>query len=244
MPPTTRLYLQDSYCFETEAVVTAIQGQALAFNQTCFHPGGGGQPADEGIITLGNGETLEIMSVQTDADEELWHFSKTPPSPNLVGHPIRLILNKDKRLRIMRYHTALHILNTIALRDYQGWITGVQISTEYSRIDFKLENFSAGICAELEQKVNAVIAGSHILKAFSIPEVEFQQRPDLLRTLEVRPPVSNGQVRVVEIDGFDAQACGGTHVHSTAELGRFSIFRTENKGKINKRLYVRLEQVT
>jgi misacylated tRNA(Ala) deacylase len=97
------------------------------------------------------------------------------------------------------------------------------------------------VCLELERKVNAVLAGDHALRSYTIPEAEFRQRADLLRTLEVKPPVSHGQVRIVEIEGFDAQACGGTHVHSTAEVGRFSIFRTENKGRINKRLYVRLE---
>jgi misacylated tRNA(Ala) deacylase len=135
-------------------------------------------------------------------------------------------------------------LNTLALRDYRGWITGVQIGVDYSRIDFKLENFSAALCLELEKKVNLVLEEDHALRSYSIPEEEFRKREDLLRTLEVKPPISHGQVRVEEIEGFDAQACGGTHVHTTAEVGRFSIFRTENKGRINKRLYVRLEQVT
>jgi misacylated tRNA(Ala) deacylase len=242
MPATERIYLQDSYCFETEAVVTAIQGESLACDRTCFYPGGGGQPADEGVARLESGETLEITSVHAGSDEIIWHTSQTPPPLNLPGRPVRLILDKNRRVVLMRYHTILHVLNTIALRDYQGWITGVQIGVEYSRIDFKLENFSAAVCAELEQKVNAVLAEDHMLKAYTLSEEEFRQRADLLRTLEVKPPVSHGQVRVVEIEGFDAQACGGTHVHSTAEVGRFSIFRTENKGKINKRLYVRLEQ--
>ena len=145
-------------------------------------------------------------------------------------------------MALMRYHTVLHILNTIALRDYQGWITGVQIGVAYSRIDFKLDHFSATVCHEMEQKVNAVIAGNHMIKSYAIPEDEFRRRgEDLLRTLEVKPPISHGQVRVVEIEGFDAQACGGTHVHSTTEAGKFSIFRTENKGRINKRLYIRLD---
>jgi misacylated tRNA(Ala) deacylase len=160
----------------------------------------------------------------------------------MLRQSVQLILNQDRRMALMRYHTVLHILNTIALRDYQGWITGVQIGAEYSRIDFKLENFSTVVCAELEQKVNAVIAGNLAIKSYAIPEDEFRQRTDLLRTLEVKPPISHGQVRVVEIMGFDAQACGGTHVHSTSEAGQFSIFRMENKGRINKRLYVRLEQ--
>ena len=142
----------------------------------------------------------------------------------------------------MRYHTVLHILNTIALRDYGGWITGVQIAAEYSRIDFKLESFSAAMCAELEKKVNEVLEENHALKSYYVPEEEFRRRDDLLRTLEAKPPISGGRVRVVEVQGFDSQACGGTHVRTTSEVGRFSIFRTENKGKINKRLYVRLDQ--
>ena len=117
----------------------------------------------------------------------------------------------------------------------------MQIAVDYSRIDFKLEGFSAALCAELERKVNIVLEANHALRAHYISEQEFRQREDLLRTLEVKPPVSQGRVRVVEIEGFDAQACGGTHVSSTSEVGRFSIFRTENKGKINKRLYVRLD---
>jgi misacylated tRNA(Ala) deacylase len=151
------------------------------------------------------------------------------------------MLNAERRMALMRYHTALHVLNTIALRDYKGWITGVQIAPDYARIDFKLEGFSAAICAELEWKVNAVLGEDHAVRSYYLTEAEFRKRDDLLRTLEAKPPVSQGQVRVVEIEGFDAQACGGTHVRATSEVGRFSIFRTENKGRINKRLYVRLD---
>ena len=243
MPATERLYLQDSYCFEAEAVVSAIQPDNLAFDRTCFYPGGGGQPPDEGFARLESGEVFEITSAHADTDEIIWHACQASPPLAILGQSIQLVLNKDRRMALMRYHTVLHILNTIALRDYQGWITGVQIGVDYSRIDFKLENYSAAIYGELEQKVNAVIAGNHMIKSYSIPENEFRRREDLLRTLEVKPPISHGQVRVVEIEGFDAQACGGTHVHSTSEVGRFSIFRTENKGRINKRLYLRLEQV-
>jgi misacylated tRNA(Ala) deacylase len=189
-----------------------------------------------------NGDIFEITSVHVDPNEVLWHLTKSSPPPNFVGQSARLILNEARRLALMRYHTVLHVLNTVALRDYGGWITGVQMAVDYSRIDFKLEGFSAAMCAELERKVNAVLAGNHALKSYTLTEEEFRRRDDLLRTLEVKPPVSHGHVRVVEIEGFDAQACGGTHVKTTSEVGRFSIFRTENKGKINKRLYVRLDQ--
>jgi misacylated tRNA(Ala) deacylase len=240
MPPTERLYLQDSYCFETEATVVAVREDALAFDRTCFYPGGGGQPPDEGTLKLPDGWTLELTPVRANTDEVLWHISQTPPPAGITGQTVKLSLNKDRRLALMRYHTVLHVLNTIALKDYQGWITGVQIGTDHSRIDFKIENFTPALCSQLEEKVNAVLAENHSLRSFYITEEEFRRREDLLRTLEVKPPVSHGQVRVVEIVGFDAQACGGTHVHTTSEVGRVSIFRTENKGKINKRLYVRL----
>lgn len=152
-------------------------------------------------------------------------------------------MNRERRVTLARHHTVLHVLNTIALRDYAAWITGVQIGVEYSRIDFKWEGYSPAVCGELENKVNSVLRGNRSLKSYYIPEDEFQKRQDLLRTLEVEPPVIAGRVRVVEIVGFDAQACGGTHANSTGELGRFSIFRTENKGKINKRLYIQLHSV-
>jgi misacylated tRNA(Ala) deacylase len=239
---TRRLYLENDHCFETDAQVAAVRENSMAFDQTCFYPGGGGQPPDEGLVRTQSGEVFEIASVHVDSDEILWHVSKSSPPPHLIGQPARLILNRERRLTLMRYHTVLHVLNTIALRDYGGWITGVQIAADYSRIDFKLDGFSAAMCAELERKVNVVLDGNHALKSYTLPEEEFRKRDDLLRTLEVKPPLSHGQVRVVEIEGFDAQACGGTHVKTTSEVGRFSIFRTENKGKINKRLYVRLDQ--
>ncbi len=239
--PTTRLYLHDDHCLEADAIVLGLEERAIAFDQTCFYPGGGGQPPDEGVVGLQSGQLLEIESVRADPDGVLWHVSKSPPPPEIVGQSVRLMLDKERRIALARHHTVLHVLNTIALRDYGGWITGVQIGVDYSRIDFKLEGFSPTMCAELERKVNTVLEGNHALRSYYIDEAEFRQRGDLLRTLEAKPPVTGGQVRVVEIEGFDAQACGGTHVGSTSEVGRFSIFRTENKGKINKRLYVRLD---
>jgi misacylated tRNA(Ala) deacylase len=221
--------------------VVAVNERALAFDRTCFYPGGGGQPPDDGTVRLADGATVEIVSAHADADDVVWHVTTSSLSPELIGRPAALAVNRPRRLALTRYHTVLHVLNTIALRDYRGWITGVQIGVDQSRIDFKLDALSAELCAELERKVNAVIAGNHAVKGYDISEDEFRARGDLLRTLDARPPISNGRVRVVEIAEFDAQACGGTHVATTADVGRFAIVRTENKGKINKRLYVRLD---
>jgi misacylated tRNA(Ala) deacylase len=172
----------------------------------------------------------------------VWHVGRPVPPTDIVGRRAAMTLDVNRRLALMRYHTVLHILNTIALRDHGARITGVQIGTAYSRIDFNFDEFSPALCAGLEKKVNAIIDGGHLLKSYYIPEDEFRRRDDLLRTLEARPPVSDGQVRVVEIQGFDAQACGGTHVRDTSEVGRFAILRTDNKGRNNKRLYVQLAQ--
>jgi misacylated tRNA(Ala) deacylase len=243
IPATIRLYLQDDHCFENNGTILAIHENMIACDQTCFYPGGGGQPSDEGILKFSDGATLEIESARAEPGGVIWHVCKNFPSANFVGELIQLAINQERRLALMRYHTVLHVLNTITLRDYGGWITGVQIHPDYARIDFKLENFSLAVTTELEEKVNQVLSENHPLKFYTISEQEFDHRPDLLRTLDAKPPVSHGQVRVVEIEGFDAQACGGTHMHSTAEAGRFSIFRTDNKGKNNKRFYVRLESI-
>lgn len=238
--PTLRLYLRDEPCFETDATILAVREDELACDRTCFYPGGGGQPPDEGTAVLASGEELAIAGARLADDGVVWHraSSSIPPA---VGTPVRLRVDAERRLALARYHTVLHVLNTIALRDHDGWITGAQIAVDYARIDFKLEGLSRARCDALEAKVNAVLAARHPLRSYELPEEEFRRRDDLLRTLEAKPPVWEGRVRVVEIVGFDAQACGGTHVETTAEVGRFTIFRTENKGRINKRLYVRLD---
>jgi misacylated tRNA(Ala) deacylase len=242
MQPTTRLYLSDDHCYDTEALVVELDDHELACDRTCIYPGGGGQPSDTGSILLAGGQRLTIASAHADGDGVIWHRLSALPPIDLAGERVHIAVDRARRDALTRYHTVLHVLNTLALRDYDGWITGVQIGTDYSRIDFKLERFSAALCAELESKANAVLEAGHALRAYTISQAEFEARKDLLRTLEVKPPVVEGRVRVVEIEGFDAQACGGTHVRSTADVGRLSIFRTENKGKINKRLYVRLDQ--
>ncbi|MDX2166300.1 MAG: alanyl-tRNA editing protein [Deltaproteobacteria bacterium] len=239
MTATERLYLQDDHALAATATVMARRDDGLALDRTCFYPGGGGQPADCGTIELAGGARLNVTGVQVE-DGTLWHLTDAPPPADAVGRPAALAVDGARRVALSRYHTVLHVLNTLALRDYGAWITGAQIAPDYARIDFKFEGFSPAVAAELEAKVNAVLAGEHRLRAYYVSEEEFRRRDDLRRTLTAEPPVVDGQVRVVEIGGFDAQACGGTHVGALAELGRCAIYKTENKGRINKRLYVRL----
>lgn len=241
MIATERLYLDDDHALTADAIVVARLDDGVALDRSCFYPGGGGQPSDTGVITLASGATMVVTGVRAEDDGVLWHLTEVPPPVDAVGQAATLAVDGARRAALSRYHTVLHVLNTIALRDYGAWITGAQIAADYARIDFKFEGFSPAVAAELEEKVNAVLAGDHRLRAFYVGEAEFRARGDLRRTLVAEPPVIDGRVRVVEIGGFDAQACGGTHVASLAELGRCVIYKTENKGRINKRVYVRLD---
>ena len=141
-----------------------MRDSALAFDRTCFYPGGGGQPADSGRVRLPDGAVIDIVTIEAAPDAGALAYREVRPAaraPRSTGHG--LLLDKARRLALTRYHTVLHVVNTIALRDYSGWITGVQIGIDYSRIDFKLEGFSAALCAELESKVNAVLARNHTI---------------------------------------------------------------------------------
>jgi misacylated tRNA(Ala) deacylase len=142
--PTLRLYWEDHHCFETEARVVGFQDDAIAFDQTCFYPGAGGQPSDSGTVTLNSGLVREVVSARAGADEVVWHVVSGSFTPSIAGQSAKLSVNRERRVALARHHTVLHVLNTIALRDYSAWITGVQIGVDYSRIDFKWEGKSAG----------------------------------------------------------------------------------------------------
>lgn len=240
LAPTQRLYLGDARTLQAPAVVRAIDGERVAFDRSPFYPGGGGQPPDRGRLALDDGRAIDVSDVAADEAGVVWHHCADATALR-VGQRVTLVVDGARRAALSRFHTVLHVLNTVAMRDFNAWITGCQIGADYSRIDFKLDRLSPELVQALAAGVNAVLAGDHPVRSLSLPEEEFRRRPELLRTLDVRPPVIDGRVRVVEIEGFDAQACGGTHVAHTREIGRLRIVRTENKGRSNKRLYVELD---
>ncbi|MBI5069436.1 MAG: alanyl-tRNA editing protein [Deltaproteobacteria bacterium] len=233
----TRLYLEDSYRRGFDATVVASREGACLLDQTVFHPGGGGQPHDRGRLLLG-GEPLPVSRVEEDPEGRIWHEvgRDLPPGAGVRGE-----LDWPFRLAIMRHHGLMHVVNTVAREQLGGVITGVQIGPERSRIDFRLPGFTREQIPAHEAAVNEVLARGLAFSARLITEAEFEGRPELVRTLNVLPPVVDGKVRVVEIAGFDAQACGGTHVHSTAEIGRARMVKFDNKGKDNKRFYWELD---
>lgn len=228
---TERLYLVDDQCVQTMTVVTAVAPGMFATASSPFFVGGGGQPADIGWVN-----EVPITGISVDADDIVWHHSVVVVQ---VGQTVLLAVDAIHRMLVSRYHTVLHILNTVALQHYQAWLTGAAITTTYGRIDLAINHFEPEMLADLDAKMHAVIAANHPVRAYTMTAAEFARRPDLLRTINVAPPVYRGQIRVVEIVGFDAQACGGTHVRQTGAIGPCEIYRTENKGKQNKRIYVR-----
>jgi misacylated tRNA(Ala) deacylase len=229
---TRRLYLDDSYQRDFDSEVVACEDAWCRLAATAFHPGGGGQPCDRGQLVVDD-EPLAVTAVREDV-AGVWHQLARPVA---VGRSVRGTLDWPHRYAIMRHHALLHVVNTIAFRELGALITGAQIGAESSRIDLRVAGFSRDQLASFEGCVNDVIARDLPLTAVVIGEDEFRRRPDLIRTLNVQPPVVDGRVRIVEIGDFDAQACGGTHVHTTGEIGRVRLARFDNKGKDNKRFY-------
>jgi len=230
---TEALYHTDAYLRLFEARVTAVDGQAVALDRTAFYPGGGGQPCDRGHLGLG-GEAVAVTAVREDDAGGIWHRVGRDLG---AGDTVRGVIDWPYRHALMRHHGLMHVVNTVARDRYGGVITGVQIGPDRSRIDFRLAGFSRDRVPDLERRVNEVVERGLPVRSSTIGEEEFRRRPELVRTLNVLPPVVEGRVRIVTIEGFDAQACGGTHVHSTAEIGRAQVARFDNKGKDNKRFY-------
>jgi misacylated tRNA(Ala) deacylase len=232
---TERIYLNTPQQTHVVTTVVATRPGAFAVASSPFFVGGGGQPVDTGVVSV-DGANQRIEHVEVDADDHIWHHSAAVVVP---GQAVDLVVDKQRRRTISRYHTALHVLNTLALTHYQAWITGAQMTEAYARIDFAIEWLDPVMLADLEARMNAVLVGYHPVQYRYVSVAEFAQRSDLLRTKNVQPPAYRGQVRVVEIEGFDAQGCGGTHAESTHDVGPCCIYKSENKGKQNKRLYIR-----
>jgi misacylated tRNA(Ala) deacylase len=230
---TARLYLEDAYrqAFDAEVIESADGWCALS--QTAFHPGGGGQPHDRGRLVLRGGD-VPVVEAREDEKGRIWHRVERDLA---AGETVRGVIDWPFRYRVMRHHALMHIVNTVAHRYFDGLITGVQIGPDRSRIDFRLADFTRDRIGEFEGHVNAAIDRALPISSSVISEEEYRARPELVRTLNVLPPVVDGVVRIVTIAGFDAQACGGTHVHSTDEIGQARIARFDNKGKDNKRFY-------
>ncbi|MYE26555.1 MAG: alanyl-tRNA editing protein [Chloroflexi bacterium] len=233
---TILLYQMDSYLreFDAEVVAQDAAQNGIVLDRSAFYPGGGGQLPDIGMISFGQTDYAVSRVKRGNAhiiDGEL------PP----VGAKVWGKLNWERRYKIMRTHTAMHILCGVIWRDYQASVTGGNMDVLSGRMDFEFERLAPEVVVEIEKKINLEVEAARAVKVEILPREAAFQIPDLIRTKINLLPESIQQVRTVEIVGLDLQADGGTHVDNTREVGAIKIAKYKSKGGINKRLYVELE---
>jgi misacylated tRNA(Ala) deacylase len=238
--PSTKLLYHDDSCLSTfDAEVLAVEGDALALDATAFFPGGGGQMADRGTL-LTVGHRLPLAGLEK-RDDVVWHRVEAEAGPlPAVGDRVSGELDWGFRYRMMRTHTALHMLCGIIFRDFGAQVTGGQMYPDRARMDFAIETFTPEFVRDIEARVNEAVTSPHEIKVYTLPREQAFAIPDLIRTKINLLPPEIATVRIVEIVGLDLQADGGTHVRSTREVGGIQVLKTENKGKQNKRMEIAL----
>ncbi len=238
---TELLYQTDSYLREFDAVVTAAQEEtrAVILDKTAFYPGGGGQPCDLGALSVA-GVTYPVEKVKKQGDDVLHFLGGDAPLP-APGSASRGTLDWARRYKLMRTHTALHVLCGAVFRDYGALVTGGDMEPLKGRMDFEFETMRGELVREIEAAVNREASLGREIRVRILPREEAFQIPDLIRTKINLLPEGITQVRTVEIVGLDLQADGGTHVRSTNEIGKIRVTDYKSKGAINKRIYIEVE---
>lgn len=235
---TKLLYHDNSFMFECTATVVAVEGDEIALDATVFYPGGGGQMADHGTITWENRQQVSSVISLGKRSDVVWHTLDTVPPA--VGTEVTCKIDWDFRYRMMRTHTALHILCGTIWREFNVQVTGGQMYPDRARMDFAMEDLSKERLAMIEEKINEAIQADYPIRVYTLPREKAFAIPDLIRTrINLLPPEMQ-EIRIVEIVGLDLQADGGTHVRHTREVGGIQIVKAENKGRINKRLEIKL----
>jgi misacylated tRNA(Ala) deacylase len=224
--------LRDAYLASFEARVVARRDGAVALDRTLFYPTGGGQPHDTGTI-----DGLAVTDVRKES-ELVWH-SVAGDAPG-EGTTVHGELDWDRRHRLMRTHTALHVLCGVIWNEWRVPVTGGNMEPLAARMDFEFDPLPEGFASRVEQLVNEAIARNHPIEVSFLPRETAVMDEDLIRTKVSLIPETVREIRVVDIVGLDKQADGGTHVRSTGEVGTFRVVKTESKGKGNKRLRVEI----
>jgi misacylated tRNA(Ala) deacylase len=228
------LFRQDAYVKEAEATVTALEERGVRLDRSIFYPTGGGQPGDTGSLRWDGGEARIVDAVKADGADVLHVLAPDAPRP-AIGTKLHTTLDWDRRLLHMRMHTALHVMSAVI----KGNVTGGQVGADKSRLDFNLEG-EVPTKEWVTEEINKLIALDRPVTPQWITDQELAARPELVKTMSVRPPMGAGRVRLLAIEGLDLQACGGTHVARTGEIGRVECIKIENKGKMNRRFVIAL----
>jgi misacylated tRNA(Ala) deacylase len=234
---TKALFLIDSYLKETQAKVVSVKdGKYVILNQTIFYSKGGGQPYDTGKIIKGK-EIYNVVYVGRFSGEishEVDHAGLQ------TGDEVTCVLNWDRRYKLMRSHTAAHVLASLLNKETGALITGNQLEEDHVRFDFSLEKFDRELLEEYLEKANKLFGTDVAVKWYELPREEAMKISGIVKMASAFPP-DLPVLRIVEITGVDKQADGGTHVRNLKEIGKIELIKTENKGKNNRRIYFRLK---
>jgi misacylated tRNA(Ala) deacylase len=229
------LFRADAYASRCEARVIEVSDGAVVLDQTVFYPTGGGQPGDRGRLVPAGVPAVEVIDTLKGEAGVIVHRLAEAAAPPVAGTALVAEIDWPRRHRLMRMHSALHLLCAAVACP----VTGGQVGNGKSRLDFDLQGASLDK-DEIAERIGRWIVEDHSVRDHWIDADELERRPELVRTMSVRPPSLAGRVRLVEIEGIDLQACGGTHVRSTAEIGRLLVGKIENKGRQNRRISLTL----
>jgi misacylated tRNA(Ala) deacylase len=231
---TEELQVTDSYARSTEAIVVEVRPDGVVLDRTVFYSRSGGQPGDTGWLRWDGGESRVRDTVRQGGVPVHVVEGDHPP----VGARVDAEIDWDRRYLLMRTHTALHVLSGIVWSDYGAKVTGGNMEPGEARMDFELDSVTEEFGREVEQKLNEALASSRPVSVLFLPRVEALADPDLIRTKVNLIPESIDPIRIIDIEGIDRQADGGTHVRSTDEVGVVRVVKTENKGKTFKRMRI------
>ena len=236
---TEALFRSDAYMREAPAVVVFADEGGIRLDRTIFYPQGGGQSGDQGTLTLADGEPIAIVNTVYDVDRQtILHVPAEGAALPAAGAAVMARIDWPLRYKRMRAHTALHLLSVVL--PYP--VTGGSVGDGDGRLDF--DSGEAVLDkAEVERKLNALIALDAAVSQRWISDEELAANPALVKTMAVKPPTGTGRVRLIAIENLDLQPCGGTHVARTGEIGRASVTQIEKKGKINRRVRISLASI-
>ncbi|MDP6690004.1 MAG: alanyl-tRNA editing protein [Alphaproteobacteria bacterium] len=236
---TELLFRDDPYAKDCEATITAINDRGgIELDRTVFYPTGGGQPGDKGVLRLADGTEIAIATtVKGEGADDVIHVPAEDQDLPAVGTAVTAAIDWDLRHRLMRIHTCLHLLSSVV--EYP--VTGGQISDGRGRLDFDMPEMTVEKDA-ITARLNELIGEGHPVSVGWISDEELNAQPDLVKTMSVKPPMGQGRVRLIDVDGCDLQPCGGTHVANTSEIGQVRVRKIEKKGRQNRRISIEFSE--
>ena len=236
---TVRLDLDDPTLREWTATVVATDPEhGIVLDRSAFYPGGGGQPPDHGVLLWGGVQTRIVGARYAD---DIWLIPADDDPVPPVGTSVQGALDDQRRSALMRTHSGLHVLSGVVFRDFGALVTGSNMEPLEGRLDFNLDGVPEGFKAAIEDAINAEVEADRAIRAYSLARDEALEIPDVIRTATNLLPPEIEVVRIVDIDGLDVQADGGTHVASTRQVGHMRVVKVENKGKGFRRVRIALE---